>query len=366
MLTTEPIAHTLSLAMLVKHMAWWCVQFGEDLDSILLQAKLSYSAEELLTNSPESITPEEYSRFYAAVARCWHEQAIGKPKWGTLEASSSTLLAMGYCALSASTLGEAMQRIAHFINLFKEHRGSVELRIVDDHAFLSMRSLGSDSLKPDVQGSLLAADVNGLVILHRFTSWLIGTLIPLEEVGLVGEHHDGSHFFSLFELFGCRAKLHQPKIYLKFSSKHLEALIIKDVTALEKLVNNAAYELLTLAFTRPNLSTQILHLLGNDARKTLPSFDEIASKLMLSPTTLRRHLRRENTSFQQIKDEWRCEAASRYLKSTNIPIEEIAELMGFSDANAFRRAFKKWTGLPPSDFREQYRLNEYVNRPINA
>lgn len=351
--TREPPVDNLTLGMLLQHMSHWCVEHSVDLDALLQNAALPFRADDLLSGRILEATPTQYSSFYAAITEHWHEQAVGSPKWGTLEASPSTLQAMGYCALSADTLGEALQRITHFINLFKEHRGSAELMIEGSKASLYLRSLGTDSRTPQPPGYMLAADVNGVVVLHRFSSWLIGELIPLEEIGLVGRKPDRAYLFSLYQLFGCNHVMQQEKNYLRFPAHYLERRIVQHKQGLDQLVENAGYELLSISSTKPSISSQIRTLLSNDNLQDPPSFEEVAERLYLSPTTLRRHLRREHTNFQQIKDECRCDVAARYLKTSTLAIEDIAFRLGFSDANSFRRAFKKWTGLAPSDFREQ-------------
>ena len=72
----------------------------------------------------------------------------------------------------------------------------------------------------------------------------------------------------------------------------------------------------------------------------------------MSPQTLRRHLREEGTSFQELKDHLRRDLAI-YQLGSDLPIQRIAERLGFSEPSAFHRAFKKWTGLTPGAYRAQ-------------
>jgi AraC-like DNA-binding protein len=81
-------------------------------------------------------------------------------------------------------------------------------------------------------------------------------------------------------------------------------------------------------------------------------FDEAANALNMSPRTLRRKLGEEHTSFRRVADELRAEMAIRYLRDTKLTVEDVAELLGFSDAANFRHAFRRWTdGASPSAFR---------------
>jgi len=78
---------------------------------------------------------------------------------------------------------------------------------------------------------------------------------------------------------------------------------------------------------------------------------EIASRLNMSESTLRRKLRAEGTSFQKLLDQLRAQLAHKHLKFTRVPVAEVARLVGFEDTTNFRRSFKKWTGTTPSSYR---------------
>lgn len=80
--------------------------------------------------------------------------------------------------------------------------------------------------------------------------------------------------------------------------------------------------------------------------------DRIAEQLHISPRQLRRRLREEGVSFQKVLDEVRFELSKDFLKQTSLRVEDIANLVGFSEINNFRKAFKKWAGVTPSEFRK--------------
>lgn len=82
-----------------------------------------------------------------------------------------------------------------------------------------------------------------------------------------------------------------------------------------------------------------------------PKLDALAKIFNMHPRTLRRRLQNLNTSYQEILDDVRERLALQYLHTTNWTIDEIADLLGYSDPSNFRQAFKKWTGNPPSYFR---------------
>ena len=77
----------------------------------------------------------------------------------------------------------------------------------------------------------------------------------------------------------------------------------------------------------------------------------IARKLHMSPRSLQRRLQGENTSFATVLFELRRDLAQRYLRDERIAIGEVGFLLGFLDVAAFQRAFKRWTGTTPAQYR---------------
>lgn len=85
-----------------------------------------------------------------------------------------------------------------------------------------------------------------------------------------------------------------------------------------------------------------------------PNFDMVANAFNISGRTLRRQLSEAGTSFQKILDSQRRQYAIQCLQNTQMSTEDIAEALGFSDVANFRHAFKKWVGLSPAVYRQQF------------
>lgn len=82
-----------------------------------------------------------------------------------------------------------------------------------------------------------------------------------------------------------------------------------------------------------------------------PGMATIARKLRMSPRSLQRRLQSEGTSFATVLFDLRRELAQRYLRDERIAISEVGFLLGFLDVAAFQRAFKRWTGSTPAQYR---------------
>jgi len=75
----------------------------------------------------------------------------------------------------------------------------------------------------------------------------------------------------------------------------------------------------------------------------------------MTPQTLRRRMHEEGQGFQSLKDHLRRDAAIEYLARPDMTLLDIADQLGFSEASTFHRAFKKWTGVAPGEYRHRHR-----------
>lgn len=85
-----------------------------------------------------------------------------------------------------------------------------------------------------------------------------------------------------------------------------------------------------------------------------PTVEEIASALVMSERTLQRRLQEEGSNWRTVTDAARLQVARQELSDAARPLREIALLTGYADLRAFLRAFQRWTGLTPSQYREQH------------
>ena len=99
--------------------------------------------------------------------------------------------------------------------------------------------------------------------------------------------------------------------------------------------------------------TQLLGPLLNGGQE--PDLEEVAAHLKLPTWTLRRKLAEEGTQFRAILNDTRRDLAMTYIRDTELAFGEIAYLLGFASAEAFQRAFKRWNGQTPGEFRRSHR-----------
>lgn len=113
-----------------------------------------------------------------------------------------------------------------------------------------------------------------------------------------------------------------------------------------------------------NVPTRAMRLLPLRLRRLLlrcygafPSLEAAASDLGMSGRTLRRRLAEDGTTYQQELDGVRQKLARQYFQRGGESVTELALMLGFADSSAFAKAFRRWTGLSPTEFQERLRDN---------
>lgn len=110
-------------------------------------------------------------------------------------------------------------------------------------------------------------------------------------------------------------------------------------------------ELMESMKQKESLVNEIQHILIS-CSGDYPDIEMLAGAFNVSSRTLRRQLANLGTSYQKILNKVRCQLAIEYLTKTDLSIEDISNLLGFSDVTNFRHAFKKWVDKTPSYYRK--------------
>ncbi len=102
---------------------------------------------------------------------------------------------------------------------------------------------------------------------------------------------------------------------------------------------------------RDNIQARVREVLMQRLQNTEPSQEEVAEHLCMSARTLQRKLGESGATYKEILDETRHALALVYLRAPHHSVSEITVLLGFSSGSSFTRAFRRWTGQSPSDWR---------------
>jgi AraC-like DNA-binding protein len=101
-----------------------------------------------------------------------------------------------------------------------------------------------------------------------------------------------------------------------------------------------------------SLTERVRDLLAKELGGGTPTLHQIARQVSMSERTLSRHLDEEGTTFKVLLEDLRQRMALRYVAKSTLTVSEIAFLLGFSQAAAFHRAFRRWTGQTPLEYRQ--------------
>lgn len=157
------------------------------------------------------------------------------------------------------------------------------------------------------------------------------------------------------QLFNCPVEFNAAHNQVRFSQSSLSLRNRQYCPSTwAQLLLVCEHELEQLTRTR-SLSERIAQLLGPLLNGREPDLAEIALRLQLPSWTLRRRLADEGTQFRTILNDTRRDLAMTYIRDTDLAFGEIAYLLGFSSAEAFQRAFKRWNSQTPGDFRRAQR-----------
>lgn len=322
---------------------------GYDFSLVLNEAGIEFDPlDESAANYRSEISAMQYSRVYQSVLRLLQDETFGTT--GSELVAPGAFRMMCYCIISCNNLGQAIGRASEFYRTFFDERSQLYANFTEQYALVGYRTS-----KREDRPQVAAADAYGLSMWHRFFGWLCGRPLELRRVDFAGEPPKRQEKYET--LFGCPLYFNQPNDLLYFDSECLTWPVVHTEHSLREFLRTAPYQLLMMESTPDgnNLSTQVKAMIGHDFSQGFPGFETISRALNMSAPTLRRRLKREGTTFQQLKDEARCEAAMLCLDRPELSINEVALQMGFTDPSAFHRSFKKWTAQTPGQFRTSRR-----------
>ncbi len=308
---------------------------GYSPEKILATAELP---REVLSEPLIRITAEQYARLIRTIWKVLNDEFGG---FCLSPSKPGSFAMMSLAIINCTTLEQALRRGGRFYSLFPDSP-TYELSIEDDLAILTFTATPEEDPYHFLIESLL-------VIWSRFSSWLIGRRISLHSIDL--NYPAPAHQQEYRSLFSCPHNFNQNETRLIFPAHYLKLPLIQDERTLKQFLKTSPANLLAKPDYGNSITGCIRSRLGRDFSIPFPDFEQIASNLHLTTQTLRRRLKDEGTSYQEIKDNLRRDSAIYHLERNQLPINEIAARVGFSEPSTFHRAFKKWTGVTPGAYR---------------
>jgi AraC-like DNA-binding protein len=158
----------------------------------------------------------------------------------------------------------------------------------------------------------------------------------------------------------CRVYESHFRCPVKFGARHNKLFFrVEDVNQpfvthnpdLLELVSPQLEAELTQQLSGESLKEQVKVVLKKLLAGQRPRLEDVALELRVSTRTLQRRLLEERITFHSVVEEARREMAQHYLLQSSLELNETAYLLGYEDPNSFIRAFHKWEGMPPGEWR---------------
>lgn len=299
--------------------------------------------QELLANPEAGITLEQEFQFYRNILKISDDPLIGLRLGNIFRPEAYGLF--GYAILSARTLRESLQLATEMRALnFSHFRFSINED--SDKTFIAFSM--QYPLPPDLLQIYCDRDIQAGI-----TASLYMQSIPIKPKFVYLMHNSLGDLSAYQDYFQCPVILGHHQNELHFDRQLLDTPLPRHDIETSRYFREQCQLLLEKLGAKGTLIESVRELLiaspGN-----FPTIEEVAEKLNYSVRSLRRHLGNEGSSYRQLLNEIRNQLAQEYL-ATDMSIEQISELLGYTEPGNFSHAFKRWQGIPPNQFRENLR-----------
>lgn len=251
---------------------------------------------------------------------------------------------LGYAILSCADLRSALRLGLKYHTLVDP---AFTFEVVDQGQYTAIRLTSHIPFEP-IYRMMCDIFVGIFATLARFLTGNPG--LDAKEVHL--NHPEPAYSAAYRELLRCPVLFDQPRTEFIISTDLLLTPLAMADQATAAMAESQCEEILARMGPKEGIVAKVRRILLSHPG-TFPPVDDVASRLATSTRTLSRSLQDVGTSYQRILDEVRKEMAIEYLRNSNLPIEEIAALIGYSDPSNFRKAFRRWTQHSPSYYREE-------------
>jgi len=255
---------------------------------------------------------------------------------------------VGQLIMSSSTLHQALKTVQHYHSLLSISL-NFESEIKADEAVVQFERLYHRKLPLRLQWFATEALLS---CCHQQACWLTGKNLKFQRICLPYSRPPHSELYA--SEFACDIQFGAPTHEISFNKDFLDLPILTANEQVRTIKVQHCQAVLRRWEGRFSINSRVNAILA----KTYPHFptiETIAQQLHTSRSCLYRKLQINQTSYQNLINEFKKEKSISLLRGTLLTVNEIAERLGFSDASSFRRAFKSWTGVQPSSVREERR-----------
>lgn len=334
-----PPIYTISVKAVDKIIAAAAVQSGADREELLRRAGLKSS---MLADRDGRIPFAKLAALYEHAAAFAGDDAFGLHIGE--KASLKAFDVLSYVVMNSADLGEAFDRLIRYHSIWNEG-AEYDLNIDGSVARVAYRykeSAKEAERRHDCEMTLALTVKFGRVVTK--VDWT-----PRE---VCFQHPEPKDTTEHRRIFRCPVRFSQPTNALMLDSSLLNFPLAEADTELGAVLDRHAGELLKKLPRHGSLANEVRSLLNEALKSGDVNLESVSGKLGINARTLQRRLKEEGTSHQDLLDELRLSLSKRYLLDSQMTIGEAAYLLGFSDTPTFHRAFRRWTGMTPRNFRQ--------------
>jgi len=334
---TEKSSYYISVGVLIQLMQYLS-SMKVDTNKLLRSVGIE---PDILELPDERVLIEKYIMLEDAAARAAKDPWLGLHMGQIMEAGNWTIL--GYMMMNCKTIGEAFRKYAKYSDIIGN--------LIKGDTFTDMDTMTICLTVPEdvpvISRHCYEGYLSSLVCLARTLS---GEKINPVEVGFTFSEPDSVEEYQ--KVFGSSVLFNQTQNYMVLDKKIGDIPVSLPNENLLVYFENYAKEFLAEVVDIQNVTYQVKKLLLSYMDNENLTIQMIAKELSMSVRTLQTRLKNDGTEFSILMRYTKEELAKKYLRE-NYTIEDITYLLGFSDSSAFRKAFKKWVGLTPKEYREK-------------
>ena len=291
--------------------------------------------------NPEWRVPrDKFNRLLARSVELTGDEAFGLAAAERLQ--PQVLHGLGLAWLASDTVYDGLRRMARFAR-FVSTGG--QLQLVEQGELLHAVIAGSEPLA----GQVPANQDYAVGMLVRMCQLTLGEFLAPLRVELQRPRPREPERWEY--MLSCRAQFERPVTRISWPLSEIVDPLVTGDPALAA-INDEQTEAYLDSFLGRSMAREVVDAIVLSLPDGTPDQSDIAARLFMSSRTLQRKLKEEGTSFKELLQDTRLTLARKHLIDHNRSVVETAYLLGFSEPSTFSRAFKRWTGMAPADYRE--------------
>ena len=305
-------------------------------DELLADVGLSPS---LLQVPQARVSAKHYGALWRSIALALDDEFFGQDS-RRMKAGSFAMLC--HSVLGCKTLGNALERSLRFYALILDDISGTLMRDATEARIILHERIAGASQRVFAHELLL-------MLLYGVSCWLVGRRIPILRTEF--SYAEPAHSAEYRLMYSADLRFDRPNTVIVFEANYLDLPVVQNERTVKEFLRTAPESILLKYKNSSSLSARVRRRLRQFLPGEVPDFEGLADELNMTPATIRRRLHEEGASYQSIKDQLRRDLAISYLSHSNRSVMDIALELGFSERSAFHRAFRKWTGASPGEFR---------------